>query len=847
MSVVDKGIQYDNSGKYIGNLYVVDGVQLYVCYPQNGSLNGNVQATFFWPGASASSGYRQSGATYVNYFVENNQNQLLISTEYNVNNYHGNVSNTMNAANTLIDYLETTNGININIDTVASSSAGGYPSTRQMLELLKSEYKTNTYIPQKSLNLYDPYSSSDSYLYEFSNEDIEVLKKNDTQVTFFTISDRMRLINRPNTEVGRTLKSLTDNGIDTVVIYGDGYEHNATLKVPKEDGWFDYQNGLIGLSDIKNSTRNYKIVLNKDGEWKTYKLSDIVGARNDPSKYGSQAQELLEAGEKLDSMYVRLDYDCLNEVSSLSSIWQNIIPKLNMSWSSTSSLLPQEQTAIINMDKAVDSLQNLFSKEISKIEQAGNDYLKMENELAAATNVLNNNLSLGVTIQILKEATTLEKVEEETKRVVPKYNQSVLANKNVREPLVELTGDDLNKLFEYWAQKTGNYNSPLRGKGEAFIEAAKANNLDPLLLIGICGIETGKGGKNAMGYMRNNNFFGMDYIDPHGNGKSVRYASKNHLYDTAEESIMDCARRISEFYVDKHGATTAYKFGPVGYAGPNNTAYGNKVAAIMKESLDYILENDGKEIVYGPAPTNLSSGSQSTSDSGSYSSTSYSPSTPSYSGTAPSYSTPTRTQPSAPKPTTETPKPVVEEPKPVVEVPTKPETPVQKPVDTIETPAIQEPEKEIVVPVSKPVEEPIRPIQTHVEPTVQKIEPTPAVTKPSKQVSIKPYSKPTVDTPIQEPEQIINEPIIEDSPMVEEPIIIDKELEDYALDDFTYVEEPAQEVVIPEEPIQTEEPTKVSNSAAKIMAGLGLTAGAAALGYTIYKKSKEDEDDGGEE
>ena len=71
MNIVNNGPKYDSKGNYIGDLYVVDGIEIYVCYPQNTKLTGNVETTFFWPGYNNVSGYKNGSMSYVKNYIKN--------------------------------------------------------------------------------------------------------------------------------------------------------------------------------------------------------------------------------------------------------------------------------------------------------------------------------------------------------------------------------------------------------------------------------------------------------------------------------------------------------------------------------------------------------------------------------------------------------------------------------------------------------------------------------------------------------------------------------------------------------------------------------------------------------
>lgn len=190
--------------------------------------------------------------------------------------------------------------------------------------------------------------------------------------------------------------------------------------------------------------------------------------------------------------------------------------------------------------------------------------------------------------------------EERLAKLKP-YSMNSLKNKNLCTKVYDITADDLNRLFDHWAHTTGNYNSPLRGTGEAWIKACDATGLDPLTLVGICGEETGRGGFKGMGWMNQKNFFGMRYIDPYGDGtgRSVKWAGDYDLFASVDDAVMASAKRIKNFYYNKYGGYSMAGLAQVGYGGGSKATaaerahYSYMWASVMKESLDYITGTNG--------------------------------------------------------------------------------------------------------------------------------------------------------------------------------------------------------------------------------------------------------------
>lgn len=244
--------------------------------------------------------------------------------------------------------------------------------------------------------------------------------------------------------------------------------------------------------------------------------------------------------------------------------------------------------------KDTDAFQNPIVKEESTPVSGGvgNDNTsEATEEINGASEVSEPNNEANMTTE------TNGNLNEEI--VLEPYDVDKLLNKNISEKLYNITADDLNRLFEKWAEQTGNYNSPLLGTGESWIKACEETGLDPLTLVGICGNETGRGGFGAMPYMSQKNFFGMEYVDPFGDGTGPdkKWGSTCDMFggDT-DAAVLACAKRIKNFYGGKYGGNSIAGLAAVGYARPANgdrAAYGVNVASIMKESLDYITSTNG--------------------------------------------------------------------------------------------------------------------------------------------------------------------------------------------------------------------------------------------------------------
>ncbi len=404
MNINYEGKQYDEAGKYIGDLYIVDDIKIYVCYPQSGNLTENVETTFFWPGSSNGSSYIRNSQPYVKKFIENaNSNNILISVDYNKEIYTdpNKMSSAINSVNNLMQYIENEKNINLIYSKVESCSAGGVPSLKQFLSVLKSAENGSKSAYKMELNLYDTYSHGQAFFdYEFTDEELKLMKENDVQITYFVRNDTVQSYNRinkvlnPDSQDGKIISSLVGAGISPVLIYGN-YQHADILKRVSSDGWLDYQKGLINLEDIKNNEEiNYRIRILENGVWTEYKLSDIVGAKLNPQSYGSTSESLLRVYDYLENMYVKVDYELINSIESLEGIWNTNLSRCFIDSSSTSKLLPKENELLLNIYGLIGNMQHLLEIEVKNAIFASNEYMNLEKELNLGVERLRDNINI---------------------------------------------------------------------------------------------------------------------------------------------------------------------------------------------------------------------------------------------------------------------------------------------------------------------------------------------------------------------------------------------------------------------------------------------------------------------
>ena len=260
--------------------------------------------------------------------------------------------------------------------------------------------------------------------------------------------------------------------------------------------------------------------------------------------------------------------------------------------------LSTESEKAISVGTQLDEADKQLAQEVQTIHKTV--YVTVPAAVSSNNTVSTTNTNTASTATT---TTTLSSRNNNEEKELKPYSVDSLANKNISKKIYNITADDLNRLFDHWADYTRNYASPLRGTGEDWIKACEETDLDPLTLVGICGEETGRGGINGMGWMSKKNFFGMNFIDPKGDGTgpSIRWAGINDPFETTYDAILASCKRIKNFYAGEHGGNTIMQLAHTGYTGHSdskgeyeiNNKFGYSWAAIMKESLDYITGTNG--------------------------------------------------------------------------------------------------------------------------------------------------------------------------------------------------------------------------------------------------------------
>lgn len=111
-----------------------------------------------------------------------------------------------------------------------------------------------------------------------------------------------------------------------------------------------------------------------------------------------------------------------------------------------------------------------------------------------------------------------------------------------------ITIDQMNKIIDYWDKCNGG-NSPFKGNGEIFINAAKETGLDPVYILAHAGIESAWG---TSYYATNyHNYFGIGAFDSDPDN-AINY-SNNEM----KQGIIEGAKWIKENYYNQ-GQTSLY-------------------------------------------------------------------------------------------------------------------------------------------------------------------------------------------------------------------------------------------------------------------------------------------------
>lgn len=535
-----------------------------------------------------------------------------------------------------LDKIHSSLGItNYNMTTIGHSSGG-----QSCLYFAIENIKNHPDIGPQTCIMVDPGTGNASgrnggVINSFSKSDLKLLGKNGATVIGFE---------HAGSDVRGAMQNYARLGKygSNVVLFGvTGKSHGGIQKYALNRGALSYLAGDIPLTNVVgDSVSEIYVYDHKKGGFRVAKKSELKDYVNDVlSVYGNVDLNTGEYHSNVNFGDFSALSKSLRELDDLTTITNNqeyVVGAMNsirtgiknssvltntggVSCSSTTYVPPCAENFLYDYFTAVLNLLDKLRMETEKAITIGTELEETDEKLAAKARAEQETIyvpvpsydvgsaavaSAVVPASIAVETiTTNQTVLTDSERLakLKPYSVESLKNKNLCTKVYDITADDLNRLFDHWAHITGNYNSPLRGTGEAWIKACDATGLDPLTLVGICGEETGRGGFNGMSWMSQKNFFGMRYIDPSGDGtgRAVKWAGDYDLFASVDDAVMASAKRIKNFYYGKYNCGSMAGLAQVGYVGGSKASaatrahYSNVWANIMKESLDYITGTNG--------------------------------------------------------------------------------------------------------------------------------------------------------------------------------------------------------------------------------------------------------------
>ena len=517
---------------------MIDRGSYYIYIPKN--CDNYTDAVIYYPGADGARGSGYDSKAIENY-AKRNPNQIII-----VNKSCS--ENTQNIFNGLHS-LESSGNFKIRNINILSHSAG------QQSAINTAAKGGNNGFNVKYVGVLDSAFKLDNL--NVSDAEAQALARSGTTAVFFDQSDYGRTNN---------LGKLIKYGVPIVYVKCNtgtddwGYNHATINSAPVE-------NGLIGLmsGDISTMGNNGKI---KSYEYWTYDYDNHGWKRISKE----EAEKLMSNGD-----YITASLLNINNLISSSDLEKRLSFNLPNGSNTNSPNINKE-----TYDKLADGLVSLCAKaklEIKAFIATGEKYDELDHMLESKASELMNSFMSGPLAEKSEipeiSSEFSERLKEYEPRNIPEYDLDTLYNKQLTTETMELTANDLNRLFNKWAKDKNVKDSPLIGTGDLFIKAAAATGIDVLALVALCAKETNYGTDPSV---EGNNFFGTSIINPEDS------------YDTKEEGIMAGAKLIKEKYMDSLGATTTKDLDNAVTDG-----YGKDVAGIMKDSLDYIIESDTRE------------------------------------------------------------------------------------------------------------------------------------------------------------------------------------------------------------------------------------------------------------
>lgn len=213
--------------------------------------------------------------------------------------------------------------------------------------------------------------------------------------------------------------------------------------------------------------------------------------------------------------------------------------------------------------------------------------LEIKNKLRMTDNDLIKQLILLEEQEIEKYekiSSSSEDKEEDITIEIPKpgevpdgeYTKEYFADYDLRQSS-NVTADQLNSAIE---KNLAGRTSMLSGTGEAFIQAAIENKVDPIFLVALSAWESGWGTSDM--HIRKNNYFSWTCY----NGREEETCT---IWPSKEEGVLDGSKRITDLYIIERQRYTLNQFveSPNCYAcmddGSPNTAWVDGVSSIMAE------------------------------------------------------------------------------------------------------------------------------------------------------------------------------------------------------------------------------------------------------------------------
>ena len=625
------GIENAQRSYKVGNGYIVETKHAYYYIPEN--CNNSTNTIVYSHGAGGG-----PINEIENYLGSNPVNAIVAYPKDRLS--YNNVDSTVKMLNRDIANIHSKLGItNSNMYTIGHSSGA-----QSCLHILAQNIKNNPDAgPQTCVIIDGRYDASDvAALVQgkepFNHGDLNLIRKNGATIIGLEAGASA------SNPAFNNYKILGKAGVDTYVVgmkgmakySSDGTSHSGIAIYAVNRGILSCLAGGKSMEDFLNGS-DCSVYHFENGNFKKVpasqlgdKLKTIIGSI---SNYDATTGDYHSNVNFADFNNVSSSLKSLDDLTMISNDQEYVVGAMNKirggikntsllsntggtSCSSTTTVPTCAENFFYDYFTAVLNLLDKLRAETEKAITVGTKMEESDAELAnkaksqqkvvyvstggGVTNTKPVSTGSGTTVDTTTTTTPSLSKEERLAKLKP-YSVNSLKNKNICTKVYDITAEDLNRLFEYWAKKTGNYNSPLRGTGEAWIKACDATGLDPLTLVGICGEETGRGGFKGMGWMSKKNFFGMRYIDPYGDGtgRSVKWAGEYDLFNSVDDAIMASAKRIKNFYYGQHGGHTMLNLAYAGYGGGSKATttqrehYAQMWASVMKESLDYITGTNG--------------------------------------------------------------------------------------------------------------------------------------------------------------------------------------------------------------------------------------------------------------